>query len=188
MPACAGMTALARSRSLTTTFLLALLAAALPAGADLPVRVVAVHDGDTLTVLDDGRHRLRVRLTDIDAPELGQPFGKRARTSLSDLCFGKTAELEVRGRDRYDRTLARVKCSGRYANSEQVRLGYAWVYTRYAAADSPLYALQHDAMTARRGLWSAREPMPPWQWRRRGPAAREPVRARLDYHGAHPRP
>lgn len=167
------MTALPRSGLLPAALLLALLAAALPAGADLPVRVVAVHDGDTLTVLADGRRRLRVRLTDIDAPELGQPFGKRAKASLSDLCFGKAASLEVRGRDRYGRTLARIKCGGRDANAEQVRFGYAWVYTRYAAADSPLYAYQHDAMTARRGLWSAREPMPPWEWRRRGTAARE---------------
>jgi endonuclease YncB( thermonuclease family) len=171
MPACAGMTALPRSGLLPAALLLALLAAALPAGADLPVRVVAVHDGDTLTVLADGR-RLRVRLTDIDAPELGQAFGKRAKVSLSDLCFGKAAALEVRGRDRYDRTLARIKCGGRDANAEQVRLGYAWVYTRYAPKDSPLYGLQRDARTARRGLWIDREPMPPWAWRRRGTAAR----------------
>jgi endonuclease YncB( thermonuclease family) len=172
MPARAGMTALPRSRLLVPTLLIALLAAALPAGADVPVRVVAVHDGDTLTVLAETRHRVRVRLVDIDAPELGQPFGKRAKASLSDLCFGKAAEMEVRGRDRYDRTLARVKCGGRDANAEQVRLGYAWVYTRYAPADSPLYALQHDAMTARRGLWSGPDPMPPWEWRRRGTASR----------------
>lgn len=152
------------------------------------MRVVAVHDGDTLTVLAEGRRRLRVRLTDIDAPELGQPFGKRAKASLSDMCFGKTAEMEVRGRDRYERTLARVKCGGRDANAEQVRLGYAWVYTRYAPADSPFYALQRDAMTARRGLWIDRDPMPPWEWRRRGTAAREPGRAMLDYHSAHPPP
>lgn len=169
------MTALSRSLLSLSTLLLALLAAALPAGADVPVRVVGVHDGDTLTVLADGRQRVRVRLVDIDAPELGQPFGKRARASLSDLCFGKTAEMDVRGRDRYDRTLARVTCGGRDVNAEQVRLGYAWVYTRYAPADSPLYALQHDAMAARRGLWSARDPMPPWEWRRRGTASRRPA-------------
>ena len=174
------MTALPYSRLFPAALSFTLLAAALPAGADIPVRVVAVHDGDTLTVLTDGRRRVRVRLTDIDAPELGQPFGKRAKASLSDLCFGKAAEMEVRGRDRYERTLARVKCSGRDANAEQVRLGYAWVYTRYAPADSPLYALQRDARTARRGLWIDRDPMPPWEWRRRGTAAGPPPRAMLD--------
>lgn len=160
------MTALPRPGRLLAALLLAVFLPPHPAAADVPVQVVGVHDGDTLTVLAD-RRRLRVRLTDIDAPELGQPFGKRAKAALSDLCFGKPAEIEFRGRDRYDRVLARVTCNGRDANAEQVRLGYAWVYTRYAAADSPLYALEFDARAARRGLWSVREPTPPWEWRRR---------------------
>ncbi len=104
---------------------LTLLLAALPPSADVSGRVVSVHDGDTLTVLIDHR-QVRVRLTDIDAPELGQPFGTRSRQSLSDLCFGKTAALDVRGQDRYKRTLAHVTCAGTDANSEQVRRGYAW--------------------------------------------------------------
>ena len=171
MSADADMTALPRPRRLLSALLLAVLLPAFSADAEVPVRVVAVHDGDTLTVLAE-RRRMRVRLTDIDAPELGQPFGKRAKAALSDLCFGKRAEIEIRGHDRYERTLARVKCDGRDANAEQVRLGYAWVYTRYAAADSPLYALEFDAREARRGLWSVREPTPPWEWRQRHRPAR----------------
>jgi endonuclease YncB( thermonuclease family) len=127
--------------------------------------VVSVRDGDTLTVLID-RQQVRVRLTEIDAPELGQPFGKRSRQSLSELCFGKTAELEVRDADRYGRTLARVTCAGTDANAEQVRRGYAWTYTRYAGPDSPLHALQEEARAARRGLWKDPVPVPPWNWRR----------------------
>jgi endonuclease YncB( thermonuclease family) len=41
----------------------------------LHVRVVGVHDGDTLTALTDDKRELKVRLHGIDAPELGQPFG-----------------------------------------------------------------------------------------------------------------
>jgi len=163
--------ALPRPKLLLATLFLTILLSAVFAKADVPVRVVAVHDGDTLTVLAD-RRRIRVRLTDIDAPELGQPFGKRAKVALSDLCFGKRAEMEIRGRDRYSRTLARVKCEGRDANAEQIRQGYAWVYTRYAPADSPLYAIELEAKTSRRGLWSDREPIPPWEWRRRAASRR----------------
>jgi len=178
MPACADMTKLSRLRLLLDAFFLALLLAALPAGAGVPVRVVAVHDGDTVTVLKDQR-RLRVRLTEIDAPELGQPFGKRSKMALSDLCFARTAELEVRGRDRYGRALGRLKCDGLDANAEQVRSGYAWVYTRYASPGSPLYALQLDAQAARRGLWTDRAPTPPWEWRRqRRTAARSSAPSR----------
>lgn len=111
---------------------------------------------------------VRVRLTEIDAPELGQPFGTRSKQSLSELCFGKHAELEVRNRDRYGRTLAQVYCGGKDANAEQIRRGYAWTYTRYAAPDSPLHALEREARAARRGLWNAPDPVPPWNWRRNG--------------------
>src|SRR5258706_8566912 len=136
-------------------------------GADVLARVVSVHDGDTLTVVIEDR-QVKVRLTDIDAPELRQPFGTRSRQSLSELCFGKVAALEVRGRDRYKRSLARVTCNGTDANAEQVRRGYAWTYTRYARANSPLHAIQNEARSAHRGLWSDPASVPPWEWRRNG--------------------
>ena len=146
---------------------LTLLLAVAPAQADVRGRVVSVHDGDTLTVLVE-RRQVKVRLTDIDAPELGQPFGRNSKQSLSDLCFGKLATLDVRGQDRYKRALAQVTCDGRDANAEQVRRGYAWTYTRYAPKGSPLYAIQSAAQTAHRGLWADPAPVAPWDWRRNG--------------------
>ena len=146
---------------------LTLLLAAPTASADIRGRVVSVHDGDTLTVLVE-RREVKVRLTDIDAPELGQPFGTRSRQSLSDLCFGKLVSVEVRGRDRYQRSLAQMTCEGRNANAEQVRRGYAWTFTRYAHPDSPLHHLEIEARAARRGLWSDPAPVAPWDWRRNG--------------------
>ena len=128
--------------------------------------MVSVHDGDTLTVLIESRP-VRVRLIDIDAPELRQPFGTRSRQSLSGLCFGKVASLDVRGHDRYNRTLARVTCGGTDANAEQVRRGYAWTFTRYARADSPLFAIEREARAAHRGLWQDPAPVAPWEWRNR---------------------
>jgi endonuclease YncB( thermonuclease family) len=112
------------------------------------------------------RKQVKVRLTDIDAPELGQPFGKNSRQSLAELCFGKSATLDVRGQDRYKRTIARVTCDGRDANAEQVRRGYAWTYTRFAPKGSPLFAMQDEARAANRGLWADPASVPPWDWRR----------------------
>ena len=126
--------------------------------------MVSVHDGDTLTVVID-RHQVRVRLVDIDAPELGQPFGSRSRQSLSSLCFGKVVALDVRGRDRYNRTLARVTCGGADANAEQVRRGYAWTFIRFVRPDSPLFAIEREARAAHRGLWQDPAPVAPWDWR-----------------------
>ena len=129
--------------------------------------MVSVHDGDTLTVLIE-RKQVKVRLTDIDAPELRQPFGTRSKQSLSELCFGKIATLDVRGQDRYKRALAQVTCGGTDANAEQVRRGMAWTYTRYAPAESPLHAVQAAARDSNRGLWADRAPVAPWEWRRSG--------------------
>lgn len=125
--------------------------------------VVSVGDGDTLTVLHDQRP-IKVRLAEIDAPEKAQAFGARAKQSLSDMCFGKTAEISTQTRDRYGRTVARVRCEGIDANAEQVRRGMAWVYDRYVT-DRSLYTLQDEARSARRGLWADSAPVPPWEWR-----------------------
>ena len=133
--------------------------------AELTGRVVSIADGDTLTVLVE-RKQVRVRLVDIDAPEKKQPFGTRSRQSLSEICGGKTAQVDVRGKDRYGRTLGRVSCAGVDANVEQVRRGMAWVYVRYAPKGSPLNAVQREAKAAQRGLWQDARPVPPWEWRR----------------------
>ena len=117
-----------------------------------------------MTVVVDYR-QVRVRLTEIDAPEKKQPFGNRSKQSLSDLCFLVEAELTLKGKDQYGRKLARVICNGIDANSEQVKRGMAWVFDKYEK-DPQLYKLQDEARSARRGLWSDKAPTAPWQWRK----------------------
>lgn len=128
--------------------------------------VIGISDGDTLTVLRD-HQQTKVRLAEIDAPEKKQPFGARAKQSLSDLCFGKQAEVTPQAKDRYGRTIARVSCDGNDASAHQVRTGMAWVYVKYAQKYSPLYSYQEEARAARRGLWADSSPIPPWEWRDR---------------------
>lgn len=157
----------ARSRALALglPFAVFILAIAYPVAAEqITGRVVAIQDGDTLTVLVD-RRQVKVRLVEIDAPEKAQAFGNRSRQSLSDLCFNKTATLADKGKDRYGRTLARVSCEGVDANAEQVRRGMAWVYDRYVT-DRSLYSLQDAARAEKRGLWADPKLVPPWEWRR----------------------
>lgn len=140
--------------------------ASLTVYADFTGKVVAVADGDTITVLRD-KEQVKIRLIEIDAPEKAQAFGNKSKQSLSDLCFDKTATLADKGKDRYGRTLAKVTCDGIDANAEQVRQGMAWVYRKYAPKDSWLYAVEGEAKAARRGLWADAEPVPPWGWRHR---------------------
>lgn len=137
---------------------------------ELSGKVVGIADGDTLTVLS-GPEQVRVRLAWIDAPEIGhgrnrpgQPFGQASKRSLSDLCFGRRASVEVVDRDRYGRVVGRALCEGRDANLYQVRRGMAWAYVRYGPPASIVEA-EAEARAAGRGLWSDRSPVPPWEWR-----------------------
>ena len=134
------------------------------AAETLEGKVIRISDGDTITLLVDHR-QVRIRLVEIDAPESAQPFGRRSRDSLAELCAGRFARVIWSEMDRYGRTLGRVWCGGVDANAEQVRRGMAWVFDRYVT-DRSLYAVQESARAARLGLWSDPSPMAPWEWRR----------------------
>ncbi len=58
--------------------------------------VVAVADGDTLTILDERQAQRIVRLAGIDAPEKGQPYGAAARRQLQQLALKRTARVEFK--------------------------------------------------------------------------------------------
>lgn len=126
-------------------------------------QVIGIQDGDTLTLLVD-RVPLRIRLADIDAPEKKQAFGQRAKQSLSDMCFGKSATYRTQAIDKYGRTVARVTCAGIDANRAQVEHGMAWVYAKYNK-DSSLPSVQAGARSRRAGLWMDKNPIPPWEFR-----------------------
>lgn len=134
-------------------------------------RVVAVADGDTLTVLDRSNRQHRVRLANIDAPESHQAFGQKAKKGLSDACFAASARVVVVDMDtQYNRVVGDVFCARDggatvHANREQVRQGLAWAYTRYLR-DPAIAPLQAQAQGQRMGLWSDAHPVPPWEFRR----------------------
>ena len=133
--------------------------------ADISGRVVAVADGDTLTVLDAAQQQHKIRLGGIDAPEKAMPFGQVSKQKLAELCFNKQAEVNVINIDRYGRAVGNVYCNGVYANKEMIKSGYAWVYRTYDKGFESFYALQRQAQAADLGLWIDPNPMPPWQWR-----------------------
>ncbi len=128
--------------------------------------VVGVSDGDTLTVLDGTKRQRRIRLAGIDAPEKRQAFGARSSQSLSELCYGKQAQVFDTTDDRYGRTVGTVICDGVDANAAQVERGMAWVYRQYVPKRSSLYGLEAEARRERVGLWQDTEPIEPWAFRR----------------------
>ncbi len=133
--------------------------------AEFTGRVVGVSDGDTITVLHNGKGE-RIRLHGIDCPEKRQAFGKRAKQLTSNLVFGKTVTVQAVDRHRYGRTVAEVLLpDGRSLNRELVKAGFAWWYWRYAPDDETLAQLEREAREAKRGLWVDPNPVSPWEWR-----------------------
>jgi endonuclease YncB( thermonuclease family) len=133
-------------------------------------RVVAVADGDTLTVLDASKNQHKIRLAGIDAPEKKQAFGNRSKESLSNLAFGKPVTIETEKLDRYGREVGKVLVNGKDVNLVQVERGMAWHYKAYereqSANDRMIYAAAElSAREAKRGLWRDTEPVAPWEFR-----------------------
>ncbi|MCP5424550.1 MAG: thermonuclease family protein [Gammaproteobacteria bacterium] len=127
-------------------------------------RVMAVHDGDTLALRTPDGDVLRIRLAEIDAPELAQHYGPQARRSLAHLTLHKTARVVEKTRDHYGRIVGRVYVSNLDISAEMLRLGLAWSYRQYAK-DRSLFPIEQQARQARRGLWADTEPLPPWIFR-----------------------
>lgn len=103
-----------------------------PAIADTLVgKVVAVADGDTVTVLTDEHRQVKVRIAGIDAPEKSQAFGQAAKKAMSDCAFGKQAGVEWKKLDRYRRTIGKLTVDGVDCGLRQIELGLAWHYKAY---------------------------------------------------------
>jgi Micrococcal nuclease (thermonuclease) homologs len=135
--------------------------------------VVAVLDGDTITVLDGQRQERRIRLAGIDAPEKAQDFGQASKQRLSDLVFRKEVEVRYSKLDRYGRVLGVVYLGGEDVNLKQVAVGMAWHYKEYASEQLPedreRYAeAESAAREARIGLWGGPSPVKPSEFRREG--------------------
>lgn len=130
--------------------------------------VIGVTDGDTMRVRCGDDKPAVVRLWGIDAPELGQPFGRASKRSLSDLCADAPARVTPVAQDRYGRTVARVQCGGQDASGHQVDTGLAWAYRRYSL-DAALLSAEQSARDRRAGLWADPGAIPPWEHRRAAP-------------------
>lgn len=145
-------------------FVLTLLPAIAQAGN---CKVINVGDGDTFTCLTGTNEQIKVRLGEIDAPEINQPYGNRSKQSLSALILNEMVKLDVQDTDDYGRTVARtIRMDGVDVNAEQVRAGAAWVYPKYLK-DKSLLVLQAEAKKNQRGLWELppADQIPPWDWR-----------------------
>jgi len=125
--------------------------------------VTWIDDGDTVWISEDG-HRLRVRLSGVDCPELAQPFGAEARRATLTALLQRDVTVDVRDVDAYGRLVARIHNGGRDMSEDLLRDGLAWYYSRFVT-DPVLASAESEARRAHRGLWSQPNPVPPWVFR-----------------------
>ena len=160
-------------------------------------RVVGVPDGDTIVVRDERGRDVRVRLYGIDAPELHQRGGEKARELLLRMVMDRKVYLVTIDRDGYGRDVAHVRTApfpwvqgpaptqkdddaptggangtdiSSDINGDMLRAGQAWFYGEYCRLPYPClgwYFVADEARETNIGLWKARNPTPPWEWRRK---------------------
>lgn len=143
-----------------------LLLSGTPSQAEDTFTVSRVYDGDTVE-LKNANGKLKLRLTDIDAPERNQAYGQIARRALIKLCQGSDVSIHfaLAGKDKYNRHLGNLQCNHTDVSIYMAEKGYAWHNEKY----SNNLAVKNAADRARRdriGLWSKDKPLPPWVWRR----------------------
>jgi len=160
--------------------LLVILAPLSASAASLNGRIVRVIDGDSLVVEAD-RQRRTVHLMGIDAPERVQDFGAESQSNLSAMAFNREGRAECTPPDRQGKAYCQVwvqpsdcpEC-GQTLDLGQAQLlaGMAWhLPDPSASKDEDMHGrYQSSALMAqmrRLGLWSQRNPSPPWHWRQR---------------------
>jgi len=132
--------------------------------SDLSYPVVSVVDGDTISIIYQGKKE-KIRFLNVDTPESvhpdlsrNTPLGKRASAYTRSRLSGKRIALEFEGRKRgkYGRLLAYVILDNENFNLELVRKGWSPYYTKYGT--SPSYhsqftAAQAEARSKRVNVW-----------------------------------
>jgi len=82
---------------------------------------VGITDGDTLTILTSINKTAKIRLSEIDTPDRGQPYGNRTKQELSGLTFKKPVAIRLVKIDRYERIVGRIYVEDLDVSTEMVR-------------------------------------------------------------------
>lgn len=136
----------------------------LAAAGEWSGKVVGVADGDSITVMHDGKGE-KIRLYGIDCPEKRQAYGKKAKQFTSRMVFQKIVDVKPTTKDRYGRTIAWISIEGASLNEGLLKAGLAWHYKKYSS-DKNLAELEAQARSLKTGLWADPKAQSPWEFRR----------------------
>jgi len=139
-------------------------------------KVIAVLDGDTIDILDSHREKIRIRIHGIDAPEIGQPFGRNAKDLLAERIAGQQVNVVCLSHDRFGRTIGDIIWNGDRLSVQLVTEGMAWHQVSFALNDLELATAELKARSDKVGLWSDKRHVPPWEWRKLSKEERDKLR------------
>jgi micrococcal nuclease len=146
--------------------LLPLLASTPPTVYTLKGKAVRIIDGDTFDLLA-GTTTHRIRLAGIDAPEKKQDFANASKQLLAQLCNGQLLTVVVTDTDRNKRKIAEVYTEQKlWINKEMIAKGMAWHFKKYSS-NTELTNAELLARKQKVGLWSLKNPVAPWDWRKK---------------------
>ncbi len=128
----------------------------------LQVEALTVVDGDTF-VARDGEGLYLLKLRDIEAPELEQPYGRNARERLAAQVVGRRIVVWPRKGDGCVIPV-RVEVGGQDVAEQLLQQGAAWASP---AAPAPWRRIEALARREEAGLWDGLAPEPPWEFRAR---------------------
>ena len=75
---------------------------------ELKGKIIHISDGDTAHLLTDKKEKIKIRLSDIDAPENKQAFGNKSKENLKSYIYQKNVVVEYKDKDKYQRVLGTI--------------------------------------------------------------------------------
>lgn len=130
----------------------------------IPGKVIAVINGDTVKFLNNYHQQFEVRLDGVDAPELDQQHGTKAKEALASFVLGKEITLGKTGVDRYGRILGFLSIGPVDVGLHMLEDGWAWHFKKYNSNAKYRFA-EERAKAAHLGLWKSDNVIPPWEYR-----------------------
>lgn len=106
----------------------------------------------------------RVRLAEIDAPELDQDYGEESKKALAELVMNKQVRIEYSEKDFFGRIVGRVYVPKADSipvdvNAALIAGGHAWWYKKYSDSKA-LRQLHESAKAGKIGLWHGKAVAP----------------------------
>ena len=137
-----------------------------------PAQVTYVVDGDTIYACDHNQHIHKLRLANIDAPELYQAYGEKSKMALKEDILNQHVWVKRRSFDQYHREVVDIFYHGQDINLTQVANGNAYVYVYFAKRylserqQKIYYQAEVKERINKIGLWGDKPAIAPWGYRK----------------------